>query len=64
MENLRFTVNWPTGPVVCCDAHAKKLMGLAEKWQLRDAVESAPAHPALPCITCTGEADRREDEPR
>lgn len=37
-------------------------MGLAEKWQLRDAVESAPAHPALPCITCTGDRMRAETE--
>lgn len=54
------TVHWATGPVNCCEPHARKLVGLGNF--LRTHVVCTPCVEDEECINCVNEA--KLDEPK
>lgn len=48
--------HWPTGPVPCCDRHARALSALAEVMGTHIAV--TPADEGQTCTNCENEAKK------
>jgi hypothetical protein len=58
--------HWSTGPVPCCDDHARGLVGLGRFMGLHVAV-TAPAPEGAECENCknsTKKTELRDDDPR